>query len=643
MKGKKTKKMKKQHIDNKSKKTKKMKKQHIDNKSKKTKKDNTKEMEFLDDKRKPIEKFKEVKEPVNWGLGVEHEMHLFHKPTSGMKDANIVFDSQESSCFLTGDKDPQGACKKLRKKPYFNPPKKIVDMLLSMNNDTLTDEEIDLVEYLDWELSGRQISNCNFPMLLPRIKVLMPELVTGNFKNRSIDSINEEIGYLEKLFIDLHMKNPIVKEKVKKYGKLVTHLCGSHNNIKVPIRPTIYSNDYKFNQDEKPQKDYLGSYHITLTLPHRPDISKKQFINMHRDMANQFQWIEPLLVAAFFSPDMDSVGSSNNPKVKGSFRIMSVGWGNFGGSDVRKFGTEGISRGANIKTYWRDTVKFKTDLDEDLNYCIKTSKPTYKRSKSILNSDFRTFNFEHDDDKCEKLYTSYDCPKADGGLMEPPYGMEIRVFDHFPQEYLIEMLRIITLLGGNAIRHPPTEYVYKDKRWINALKKVMFNGWNAEMSDSYLNVLRKNLGLPISMPVYKSYDRSQRSNSRLALDVLKQIVKELFELNKHSMINQLMNEHPDIEPTVPSLNRMCWELKCNADWNSKLVNLLKNIKKEKGITAKKTKIHKNVFIKYLFESNDFGRRKWSRDIDDLLYTLESYKKIELVYDKYHISHFRILI
>ena len=40
-----------------------------------------------------------------WGLGIEHEMQLFHKASSGMKNTNIMFNSQESTCFLTNEED----------------------------------------------------------------------------------------------------------------------------------------------------------------------------------------------------------------------------------------------------------------------------------------------------------------------------------------------------------------------------------------------------------------------------------------------------------------------------------------------------------------------------------------------------------
>lgn len=607
--------------------------------------------QLLEEGVKPIEKFEQSKEPINWGLGVEHEMHLFHKGKGGMKNTNILFDSQENSCFLTGEKDPQGSCKKMKgNNPFYSPPRKMLNMFLKLNNTKLTEEEKEIISYLDWELSGKQINTCEYPMVLPRVRVLMPEFVTGNFKNRTIDSINNELSYLEDTYINLQMKNPIVKNKVKKYGKLVTHLCGSHNNIKVPIRPTIYSDTYEFDDEDNefPQKDYLGSYHVTLTLPHRPNIKKSDFVAMHRDLANQFQWIEPLITSAYFSPDLDSVGSGNT-KVKGSYRVMSTGWGNFAGADVRKFGNIGVTRGSNIRSYWRDKISFPNEENEVLNYCTKTAKPIYKKSKSILSSDFRTFNFirkdldnltDEDLEKCQKLHNPVDCPKIDGGPMEPSYGVEIRVFDHFPKEYLLDLLRILILLAGNSKRNPPKGYVYKDASWISAMTRVMKHGWNAILSKSYVEALRKNLGLPIKMP--KSSNNFVRSESMLACDIFCQVVDELFEINKDSFFNQLMNENPNEKPIVPKINRKCWENECDLKWMNKLEEILKILKKEKNIKSRNSKINKNIFEKYIFKHLG-NKENWKYDIDDLLYTLESNQKVRLIYNKFKISHFNILL
>ena len=58
-----------------------------------------------------------------WGIGAEHEMHLFHI-TKDSKDgditkSNILFDSQEATCFLLYDKNKdnnsQHCCKGLKR------------------------------------------------------------------------------------------------------------------------------------------------------------------------------------------------------------------------------------------------------------------------------------------------------------------------------------------------------------------------------------------------------------------------------------------------------------------------------------------------------------------------------------------------
>ena len=54
---------------------------------------------------------------INWGMGLEHEVQLFHvnnknhsKPKFDIDSSNIIFDSQESTCFLTRDTSKNGAC-----------------------------------------------------------------------------------------------------------------------------------------------------------------------------------------------------------------------------------------------------------------------------------------------------------------------------------------------------------------------------------------------------------------------------------------------------------------------------------------------------------------------------------------------------
>jgi len=549
-----------------------------------------------------------------WGLGVEHEMQLFHKARSGMQNTNIMFDSQESTCFLINDEE---SCTKSRKEmfgkidDFTEDVKKYVGKDGESGDFGLTHEEKQYLSNIQWELSGRQIKSCDEPEkqthILKRTPILMPELITTNFSNRSIDSIAQEIIDLEKHYIDIHMKNPHTKQKVALYGPLTTHLCGANSEILVPKHPKLISKEYHFKKEK--MTDYVGSYHITITLPHTRDINTKDFVKMHQNMAQQIQWLEPLLTTAFFSPTQAAVGNSN--ETEGSFRIMTVGWGNFGGSDVRKMGSIGLDRGSNLKATWRSGLNFTGT--KKLNYCAKKAPVQYKKSKTVHTGDFRTFGVENNMEKCVKLYNPSDCQngRADGAPMKPPFGVEIRIFDHFPAEYLIELMRIVVLIASNAQRHPAKEYVYTDKRWKHAIHAIMKDGWNAIVDPTYINALRTNLGLPI------------HTSSVLAYDILKQIVKELFEINKDAYINKLMNEHPDIEPVVPSINRMCWEMAFTQKYNTKVVNFLKRT------FHNEQKVSLVEFGKMMKNDSEMDYDKWKNDINDLLYALETHHHVQL--------------
>lgn len=553
-----------------------------------------------------------------WGLGVEHEMQLFHKSRQGMKNTNILFDSQESACILTNDKDSAGACCKTKSKcdDFTEKTKKYGDF-------GLTEEEKRFVLGTQWELTGRQVKNCvkdkQITTIIKRTPILMPELITTNFSNRTIDSIAKEMISLENHYIDIHMKNPFVKQKVAKYGKLSTHLCGSHSDILIPIRPTINEKEYKFENER--MVDYLGSYHITLTLPHNRDIKTKDFVMMHQNMANQIQWLEPLILTGFFSPTPGAAGNSEEPE--GSYRVMTIGWGNFAGSNIRNMGSKGLDRGSNIKSYWRNGLKFTGT--KKLNYCAKMAPPQYKKSKSIHTGDFRTFGIEPDMNKCKELYNPNDCPRADGAPMRPPFGMEIRIFDHFPSEYLLDLLKIVVLIGCNALRHPTDKYVYTNKHWIKTTRSVMLDGWNARLDTAFINELRNNLGLVIA------------TSSLLAFDVFKQVVAELYEINKDAYFNKLMNENPMISPKVPEINRMCWELGFIQKYNNQIIGFLKrNFRNEETVSIEE-------FKKMLSKDNEIEYGKWKNDLNDMLYALETNNHVLLETFEGKIQKIKILL
>ena len=564
-----------------------------------------------------------------WGLGVEHEMQIFHlgnnkqnrgrsaldmhKQQAGLSygRANIMFDSQESTCFITGDNHKEGACCKSVPGGCSYSPDAMTKSQIFNKNDKLTPDELEFLLSLDWEATGRYAKGCkDSSIIIDRVPVLMPELVTSNFKNRTINSIAAESIFQEEMFIKCQLKNPFTREKVRIYGPLVTHKCGTVGNILIPKRPTYIEEEYELEDGD--WKDYVGSYHITITLPHAKNITDGDFVKLHQDCANQIQWLEPLLMTAFFSPDPDAMGLGPEKGIEGSFRVGAVGWGNFAGTDIRKFGTDGATRGANIKSTWRRGLDLM-GMDR-LNECVATAPPQYKKSLNILTGDFRTFNMEPDYTKCKELYNPNDCPKADGGVMSPPYGMEIRIFDHFHSEYLLDLLKIIVLCAANGQRHPATEYVYDNKAWIKAQKAIMTRGWNAVLGRDYIALLREQLGLEL-----KGLD------SLVAFDVFSAIITELHALNKSSMIVGLLDETPDIMPRLPSINRECWELAFNGAHMDVLLKYLAGRRKGSYSYA--------GFKKLLFgPGSPFSQERWGQQADDICYALESRGRVTITKD-----------
>ena len=531
--------------------------------------------------------FKPDSRPISWGLGLEHEMQLFHQS----KKNNIIFDSQESTCFLLNESIKSGVCCKTKKICYNKDPNSKKYYKKTIN---LSDEEKKFLRNIPWELSGRQQKGCEpDPIILKRVPVLMPEFITGNHKNRTIESLSQELINQEKKFIEIQMKNPHTKEKVKKYGKLVQTTIGSMNNIEVPLSPTIGNNNYTISPENN--LDYLGSFHITITLPCHSNISNDEFVNLHRNFGKQIQMIEPLLISSFFSGDPRAVGDYGD-KVEGSFRVMVTGWGNFAGTNLSKLG-KGIGRYANIESYWRNGMDVK-----DANKLMKCNKEVYidePNSIGILGSDFRTFGFNY-----TKSCPGKECPKVSGDKMVYPNGIELRIFDHFDSKYIIELLRILSYLAENSRIKECKQYIYNNKSWKKTMRDIMMEGWNAKIGKDYIELLRKNLGINMKVTDMKAYN------------VFKVLSNDLFQKNKNGLYCNLMIKKEYTNPPIlPKINRLSWEKTFNKNYKKEIKDfIILNLNKNKKYSIK---YFKNLFFK------TYNIKKWSEDIEDILYFFNS--------------------
>jgi hypothetical protein len=510
---------------------------------------------------------------LTWGFGLEHETHLFHVPVD---DKNVIQN------VLLSDTMP------------------VVKRILENNSDEMTDVEIDILKrvLVAYEYSGRK---CGNDWVLPRIKdIKMPEFITtdpfSTPQNKKIlfdyfyDLYHQEI-----MFVRILKKyDATFKSHIAKYGDVRNYITGMTSHIKV-------ARDYNLKNltfDKKTYVDYTGSYHLTVTLPFNDATTDSSFIKMHTNFANQFQWLEPLLLTAFFSCDDREPGSTKK-LVRGSYRVMRIGWGNLAGSDIRKFG-QGIGRYTNHKGKWRKHPGLTDFFEiEKVNECDKYKKKDEPGSISLMSSNIRTFG------STDPLRPWI---RESGAGMNKPNGIELRIFDNFDIKDLYELCKLVIFIAENSREHQTKEYVYDNKGWIDSLAAIMQEGWRANITKPYLIDLRRHLKLKIKTSTLKAFD------------VFTAIADELYEKNKNGKWTKLMlGRFVGAKIILPQWNRMSWDvgfmMKCN---NNKLVYALYNALLHQLSILNVDSISLREFS-IIYNKTMGAKKGWDKNMNDVIF------------------------
>ena len=581
---------------------------------------------------------KNKKDELFYGIGLEHEAHIFHIPKEKKK---ITEDLLFNSTF-----------------PYFR--------ILENNKLKISKKDKKLLESIDLEPTGRK---CNQKVVIEPSPFKMPEFISGNplskkiktnelsKKSKGIEYYIKELREKEYKYLLLLSKyDKITNNQEKKYGYLQFHPFGMSNYISNPINSD--SDTYKFKRTKTKlpviREDYNGSYHITLTLPHKKSISNKKFIEMHRDFANCVQWIEPLLLTAFFTGDLKAVASSKK-YTRGSYRVMMIGWGNFAGSDLRRL-DKGIGRYANIDTYWRKGLKFQNlsklspcytpsapairegecnDLVTKLCTTKKNKKPLDEISCSqFINENKPKLISKQLKDKCPnknlictvcssslssdfRTFGEINGEKKSGAPMIKSNGLELRIFDHFPSNKLFDLCRIILMTAINSNINKPKSYCYENKAWIKAMHKIMKDGWKAKLDDDYLKELRNQFNIKLN------------TKSKNAFNIFEVLVKDIFKNTKNHEWNDLLfNKRYSKVPELPRVNREAWNysfsIKLNR--NPKYIKILNNFINEIPKNKKLSKLQvKKVFLSH------FDKKLWEQNFEDIIYFLEDFELCNIEY------------
>lgn len=352
------------------------------------------------------------------------------------------------------------------------------------------------------------------------------EIITRKPFNRSIGSVIAELKKKKKIIMTLirqqtddEMSNGKRAYVPEEGGANFVAYKNSDTRRTVTIK-NLLGKLFKIEDSEDfISSDYNGSIHVNLTLPYSPNESKETVMVRNYSAMKILQWFEPMFVSTVGQPDPFSpvVGTGFT---EGSFRMASNRWSGMGTQNL-DVGCDNIpeilKRVANMEKRipekpFRGIIKSLAE-DEMLKSAYPVPTPIIKDYTDEENfgpsegSDFRRGDLDLKESDIEKKY----------------FGFEFRILDHLNPDLLLEVLRVISLIGDHSETLYNEKYCVpnplKNGSWNIMTKNIMNDGYNAIVTQSQQNDFYNSLKLKIVAKVGGIY----------ASDMFQNIISYLYE------------------------------------------------------------------------------------------------------------------
>ena len=390
------------------------------------------------------ENFKNTKDKEYWGIGIENESYLMFQELITVKkefiqnnhkrerySVNYWANFKEDILKKTLDNLPENVSIPVyvngylfQKTDVYGEPIKLYTKN-SEPNPKFSGETID--EYLirksliynklfdkNMIFDGDTFEFTTYDFYKTNVKNVVKELMT--VKKNFLDEVNHH------LFINKKGKKHLFTEKLifPKFNYGFAKFLTNPNNV------AICNN---------------GTYHINITLP--TELNEKEQIKnpehfkvIHGNAIRAIQWFEPFLVALYGSPDI--LHLLNKDYAGGSLRLMMsryIGLGIYNEKEMRK-------------------GKLLNDFDykNKNHYFEKLHKNSPYNPPETIGYDFNYNKFLK-------------------------HGIELRIFDYFPEEYLEDIINFIILLCQYSIDFEMPD-PKEDEDWQQFVIDIIKNGSN---------------------------------------------------------------------------------------------------------------------------------------------------------------------
>jgi hypothetical protein len=420
---------------------------------------------------------------IEWGLGVEHEFMMCFDASGTKNFTNSILEK------INGTIDTK---RKKEINKVINGKNKFYYVIPYIDNFDMKEVNI--------EASGLN----NLPMY---------EIKNMKFYNVNIkDIVNELNDQRERL------NNNLVKVLSTKINRKLTPIetrFGAENLI----FNTCPNNGYFSFQDNpgfecigvdniKTDVDYTGSYHFWITLPYHKNDTKENIMLLHQKSIFLLQSIEPLLCAYYGSCDPTINKTNKNRLIRGSYRTANNIYANFGMAPGYNYN--------GFDMYARIVKKMQSRKLNIESYIDKLKKSLRKPLKLSEYPDY--IQFVHS-----------DSPWGYGTDFRRKYGIkgfEFRIWDHFPQKYLSDVLKVVYLLATHTydIDHKDLTYPFDNEHWHTSMFECLMNGYQGKISSEYIEFINSQFSMNLD---------AKNTTTSIFEELITKLYKKVLSNEKH--------------------------------------------------------------------------------------------------------------
>jgi hypothetical protein len=329
------------------------------------------------------------------------------------------------------------------------------------------------------------------------------EFTTRNFYKNSIQNIVQELRDKNTKFIEKFNENVDDKFKVDN-GKFNYGFVNFYSN---PNNTGLFNN---------------GTYHFNITIPtklneHTDPVDEKQFVDIHCRVGKIIQWFSPLFIACYGSSDIYSLFSKKY--AFGSQRVCA-------------------SRYISIGTYNFDTPVFGKYLQDDRLDVLKRL-PEYFWLRKVEEKEGYIFT--------EKIGMDFNM------LKHKNLGIEWRIMDSFPYEYLEDFMMTLILIIDYSIKFNVKNPIYS-KTWNKLVYGCVLDGWSFCPDDQIIEKFDREFDLHIS-------DIWDQQKIKTIYNFFNLVVDEIYFKMEKSGFGILYNSMNQVKrkPYIYNWNRIKWE------------------------------------------------------------------------------------